>query len=394
MTYYHVRITTESDPSEVEVEHDLNLEGLTKRFIDPYRRGIDIVISGRTIAPRNLRRMQINKTETDSTSINADLLAGLRARNRIMGVDHRGRLDSKILAEQGQDVTDEFITGPSGYEVEESNTTARQPRSTTSMKIFISHSSKDIEIAKVLIELLSKALHLTSDEIRCTSVDGYRMQAGASIDERLRAEVHDAELLVGLITPNSLGSAYVIFELGARWGAEKPTIPLLASGATPEHLEGPLAGINALDSRDDGQVYQILEDAADYLHITLDRPSSYAAEVNELVKLSSESTAIEEQLSSNPAYPQLSEEAKELLVAATKSSTREILKAASFGGLTIQANGKSFTERGNARSEANWEQALEDLLDYGLVSDPKGKGQVFEVTHKGFQVADSLEDSE
>ncbi len=130
------------------------------------------------------------------------------------------------------------------------------------------------------------------------------------------------------------------------------------------------------------------------MDISLDRPSSYAAAVNELVQVSSESTAIEEQPSSNPAYPQLSEDAKELLVAATKSPTREILKAAAFGGLTIQANGKSFTERGNARSEAKWEQALQDLLDHGLVKDPKGKGEVFEVTSKGFDVADDLGDSQ
>ena len=160
------------------------------------------------------------------------------------------------------------------------------------MRIFISHSSNDVEIAGLLIELLQKALNLRSDDIRCTSVDGYRMQAGASIDDRLRAEVHDAELLIGLITPNSLGSAYVIFELGARWGVEKPMIPLLASGVTPEQLGGPLAGINALNSRDNGQVYQLLEDAAKYLQISLDKASSYAAEVSELVKLSSESTAI------------------------------------------------------------------------------------------------------
>ena len=98
----------------------------------------------------------------------------------------------------------------------------------------------------------------------------------------------------------------------------------------------------------------------------------------------SEPMAVEEQPSNNAAYPQLSDDAKELLVAATKSSAREILKAAASGGLTIQANGKSFTERGNAKSEARWEQALEDLLDYGLVTDPRGKGQVFEVTHRGF----------
>ena len=111
------------------------------------------------------------------------------------------------------------------------------------------------------------------------------------------------------------------FELGARWGADKPMIPLLASGASPEDLEGPLSGINALDSRVDGQVYQLLEDVAKYLKLNLDKTSSYVAAVNELVKLSSESTAIEEHLSSSTVSPQLSEEAKELLLQAAKNSS-------------------------------------------------------------------------
>ena len=130
MPYYHVRITAVSDPSEVEIEHDLDLEGLTKRFIDPYKKGVAILISGRTIAPQDLKRMQINKTEKDSTSINADLLEGLRARNTIVPVDLRGRLGSKLLAKQGQDVTAEFVAGPPGYGVEEINTTVQQSRST------------------------------------------------------------------------------------------------------------------------------------------------------------------------------------------------------------------------------------------------------------------------
>lgn len=394
MPYYHVRITALSDPSEVEIELDLDLEGLTKRFIDPYKKGIAILISGRTIARQDLKRMQINKTEKDSTSINADLLEGLRARNTIMPVDLRGRLDSKLLAEQGQDVTAEFVAGPPGYEVEEINPAIRQPRSTTSMRVFISHNSNDVELATLLIELLRKALRLSSEEIRCTSVDGYRMQAGAPIDERLRAEVHDAELLIGLITPNSLGSAYVFFELGARWGAGKHMIPLLASGVTPEQLEGPLAGINALNSSVDSQVHQFLEDAAKHLNLSLDKASSYAAAVNEMVRVASESTAVEERLPITPEHPRLSEEAKQLLIEATKSSMANILRVGAMGGLIIQANGKNLCERGNPRSEAIWEGALKDLIIMGFVEDQKGKGEVFVVTREGFQAANDIGNAE
>ena len=346
------------------------------------------------MAAEDVERIRINMTAQDSTYLNARRLADNRARRVVMAVDHRGRLPANLLADEGKEVTDEFINGPPGYEVEESNPVLQRPRSTTSIRVFISHSDSDIEVARLLIELLRNALHLRSNDIRCTSVDGYRMQSGASIDEKLRAEVHDAELLIGLITPDSLRSAYVIFELGARWGAEKPMVPLLASGAIPEDLEGPLAGINALDSRDEGQVHQLLEDAADFLHIVLDRTSSYTSTVNQLVQVSSESTPVEESHSEISRHPNLSEEAKTLLIEAVKSRSGTILRVESMGGLSVSVNGKDFVESGNRRSEARWDQAIRDLLGQGLVMDLRGSDQVYEVTHKGFQSADALIDND
>ena len=62
--------------------------------------------------------------------------------------------------------------------------------------------------------------------------------------------------------------------------------------------------------------------------------------------------------------------------------------------MVIQAGGKSFVESGDKRSEARWNGALEELLNYGLVNDPTGKGQLFDVTREGFEVADELGASE
>ena len=155
------------------------------------------------------------------------------------------------------------------------------------MRIFISHSSRDVELARALIDLLLAALPITSDDIRCSSVDGYRLPGGVPTDEWLRNEVHDAELVIGLLTPNSLRSAYVSFELGARWGAQKRMIPLLASGITPEILEGPLGGINALDCGSDGQIHQLVEETASHLKIEPHRTSTFAHRVNKLLELAS-----------------------------------------------------------------------------------------------------------
>ena len=99
---------------------------------------------------------------------------------------------------------------------------------------------------------------------------------------------------------------------------------------------------------------------------------------------------VEEQQSRTFKYPQLSEDAKELLVEAVKDKWGLILVTRTMGGVTIKTNGKGFGEMGNRRSEAKWEQAIRELLNQGLIEDQKGQGNVFEVTHKAFGIADGL----
>lgn len=94
--------------------------------------------------------------------------------------------------------------------------------------VFISHSSEDAGLAAQVVDLLRSALNLQAARVRCTSVDGYRLAAGADSDEQLRNEALDAIVFIGILSPLSMASAYVLFELGARWGAKKPIVPLLA----------------------------------------------------------------------------------------------------------------------------------------------------------------------
>ena len=120
----------------------------------------------------------------------------------------------------------------------------------------------------------------------------------------------------------------------------------------------------------------------------------FEAALVQLTTVPSESTAIEEHPSTIPDHPQLSEEAKQLLIEATRSSRGNILRVGTMGGLIIQANGKNLCERGNPKSEAIWEGALKDLIIMGLVEDQKGKGEVFVVTREGFPVANDIGDAE
>jgi hypothetical protein len=107
-------------------------------------------------------------------------------------------------------------------------------------RIFISHRHKDREIAKALIDLLESAFYIDPTDIRCTSVQGYMLTPGERTSEELRSNLAGAELVMGLLSPDTTESNYVLAELGAAWGRDVSTFPLLARGATYEDVPSPL----------------------------------------------------------------------------------------------------------------------------------------------------------
>jgi DNA-binding CsgD family transcriptional regulator len=151
------------------------------------------------------------------------------------------------------------------------------------LTLFVSHGSSDKELARLLVELFEKALKMPARQIRCSSVDGYRLPVGADTDEQLRREVFESRAFVGVITPVSVASAYVLFELGARWGAKKHLAPVLAQGADAASLGGPLRGINALKLHERSQVIQLLEDTAEHLELKLEPAASYQLAIDAVV---------------------------------------------------------------------------------------------------------------
>ena len=151
------------------------------------------------------------------------------------------------------------------------------------LSIFISHSSKDIAIVRELVELLKAALALRAVQIRCTSLDGYRLPGGAKVENTLRREVRSAAVLLGLITAQSIDSHYVMFELGARWGADEPLVPLIASRDDMALIQGPLSSLNVLDLSNPSQLHQLIYDLADILQLEPDSAAAYTDHVTSVL---------------------------------------------------------------------------------------------------------------
>nr|MQY62059.1 TIR domain-containing protein [archaeon] len=119
------------------------------------------------------------------------------------------------------------------------------------------------------------ALRLSSSEIRCTTIDGYRLSGGVNTNEQIKREVRDTKAFVGLISFAATDSMYVLFELGARWGSDKHLLPLLAPGVSPDILKGPLSELNALSCGNVSQLHQLVKDLAEILEIESEPPQAY-----------------------------------------------------------------------------------------------------------------------
>lgn len=80
----------------------------------------------------------------------------------------------------------------------------------------------------------------------------------------------------------------------------------------------------------------------------------------------------------------LSDDAKKLLRAATRDNNAQIIAAADLQGLEVTTNGKTFNDKGNARSEARWRAVVSELEEFGFIEQKDSDGYVFGVTDAGF----------
>lgn len=152
--------------------------------------------------------------------------------------------------------------------------------------IFVSHSTLDKKIAESLTEILKNSLEIDPGRIRCTSVEGHRLQGGVTTDVQLRQELVEAECFVGLLTPQSVTSTYVLFELGARWGADRRLIPLLAAGLQHGDLRGPLTAVHGHSCDSAGELHQLIDELADILKVNKRPVANYEKYIERLAKMS------------------------------------------------------------------------------------------------------------
>jgi TIR domain len=109
-------------------------------------------------------------------------------------------------------------------------------------KIFISHSSKDVEYVKLLVQLLNDIGIKKSDEhIFCSSLPGYGIPYGETIYDFLKGELSNSNIMVlFVLSHNYYESAPCLNEMGAAWITSKEHNSILTPNFDFKKITGAL----------------------------------------------------------------------------------------------------------------------------------------------------------
>ena len=160
------------------------------------------------------------------------------------------------------------------------------------IKIFISHSHEDKEEIKLLIELLQSCIdNIHDNEIRCTSVKGYKYKTGEDFYEMIKKETKSSSIIICAFSKDSLKSSSVLFESGIAWYLDKAFPIILNKEISFKDLPEPFRGKITKKIFIPDDINELLEDIKHKLQLKFynlakitEETNSYLAKYKEIIK--------------------------------------------------------------------------------------------------------------
>ncbi|MDN7123457.1 toll/interleukin-1 receptor domain-containing protein [Pseudidiomarina sp. 1APP75-32.1] len=156
------------------------------------------------------------------------------------------------------------------------------------IKIFVSHAAADETLASALVDCIFSCMVLEDEDVRCTSVPGHKLPIGGDSSTILRDELGETGVVIGLLTQNSIVSSWVLFELGATWGARKNLQPLLTDEVDYSDIPGPLAGCHVGKLAKKSDLVQFFEELRKVVGAKARSSAKVDSAISQLVKANSE----------------------------------------------------------------------------------------------------------
>jgi hypothetical protein len=203
----------------------------------------------------------------------------------------------------------------------------------------------------------------------------------------------DCDLLIGVFwtrlgTPTGKAASGTVEEIEAHVASGKPAMLYFSSRPVAPDSIDPAQYANVREAKAKWMQRGLVEgfDDSEELRHKLSKQLSFCLAKNSYLQ-GIIGTPREEDGNARAAPVELSAEARTLLKAGASQNDGHIWKLAFGSGEYIQAGEQTFGE-GNNREMAKWEAALEELLHAQLVVARGTAGELFELTHEGWTMAD------
>ncbi len=161
----------------------------------------------------------------------------------------------------------------------------KKKRSAGGPRLFVSHASADSTLVAALVALLKAAFFAKTGDLNfmCTSDPGHTIETGSDTPGTIAKKIEASSGLVVLVTPASLHSQYVMYELGAAGARGQRIAPVVASGARFEDLPGALSNRSAVDGTKPDRVWRLLKDLEKWTGWTQRQPAMVSRAVEDFV---------------------------------------------------------------------------------------------------------------
>ena len=222
-------------------------------------------------------------------------------------------------------------------------------------QVFISYSHIDSSVADDLVHALDNAGVMYFLDVK-------DIVWGESITSKINDAVHKSDAIIVILSPASLKSAWVPFELGGAIALGKKLLPFLTHPSLdlPAYLR-------------DIRTAQSIEEVIQFLGY-----------------LKSERAHEPRDRSKQPAEIQLSPEAHNMILEMSKDDHGLLLYVQTFDGTSFQTRGQNLCPDQSPETVAKWKAALDSLIGEDFVEQRGQKGEVFALTSLGFEIANRL----
>lgn len=162
------------------------------------------------------------------------------------------------------------------------NTPVKTAPPNPTKKVFISHSSKDVDLVERLIDLL-RAIGINPKNVFCTSIEGYGPKLGDNFLERIKRELNNDVIVLFVLSPNFFESPICMCEMGAAWVTTKEHVPILISPFTFNEIKGVLPHSQGMLITDKLRLNSLKEDLEKFFDLGPLRHSIWERERNNIL---------------------------------------------------------------------------------------------------------------